>query len=191
MDKEFWSEKYRKNETAWDIGEASEPLKKYFENLKISKTSKILIPGCGNGYEAGLLNELGFTNVFVMDIAEEPIASFIQRFPDFPKSHVLLEDFFDHKEQYDLIIEQTFFCALNPVMRSKYVEKMHDLLLPNGQLAGLMFGVDFNAGPPFGGTEEEYITLFQVKFDDVTIEKCYNSIKPRRGTELFIRIKKN
>jgi hypothetical protein len=34
---------------------------------------------------------------------------------------VLLGDF-NHKGEYDLIIEQTFFCALPPVMRQNMLE---------------------------------------------------------------------
>jgi len=68
---------------------------------------------------------------------------------------VLLGDFFNHKGEYDLIIEQTFFCALPPTMRQKYVWKMHELLAKDGILAGLLFNRKFEVSPPFGGSQEE------------------------------------
>jgi hypothetical protein len=43
-------------------------LKKYIDTLK-DKDIAILIPGCGNTYEAAYLLEQGFTNVTVIDIA--------------------------------------------------------------------------------------------------------------------------
>jgi hypothetical protein len=48
----------------------SPPIKAYIDTLK-NKDIAILIPGCGNTYEAAyLLLEQGFTNVTVIDIAQ-------------------------------------------------------------------------------------------------------------------------
>jgi hypothetical protein len=54
FDKSYWEEKFIKNETGWDIGYVSTPLKEYFDQLT-NKDLKILIPGSGNGYEAEYL----------------------------------------------------------------------------------------------------------------------------------------
>ena len=92
---------------------------------------------------------------------------------------------------FDLVIEQTFFCALNPELRSNYVSKMETLLNPNGKIAGLLFDFPLTeAGPPFGGSENEYLKLFSEKFNIKTLEKAYNSIKPRKDTELFFIFEK-
>jgi hypothetical protein len=103
----------------------------------------------------------------------------------------LLGDFFSHKGEYDLIIEQTFFCALPPVMRQKYVWKMHELLAKDGILAGLFFNRIFEAGPPFGGSQQEYELLFKNAFDLITLKTSINSIAPRSNSELFFEFKKN
>ena len=96
-------------------------------------------------------------------------------------------DFFDLTGKFDLILEQTFFCALDPDVRRNYVIKMHDLLQPKGKLAGLLFGCEFEkAGPPFGGNSDSYHALFQDLFEIQIMEPCYNSIPPRQGNELFI-----
>ena len=88
-------------------------------------------------------------------------------------------------------MEQTFFCALDPVLRKKYVEKMADLLKENGKLAGLLFDFELTAeGPPFGGSSEEYLQLFTHYFTSKKLERCYNSIKPRSGRELFFIFEK-
>lgn len=98
---------------------------------------------------------------------------------------------FEHKGEYDVIVEQTFFCALNVNLRSKYVNKMHDLLSENGKIIGVLFNKDFgNPFPPFGGNEDEYRNLFQDKFEIKATQACYNSIKPRENTEVFINFKK-
>ena len=100
-------------------------------------------------------------------------------------------DFFEHQGEYDLIIEQTFFCALPPTMRQKYVWKMHQLLANKGKIAGLLFNRTFESGPPFGGSQEEYNLLFQQAFNFLKMEVCQNSATPRAGSELFIELQKN
>ncbi|RYF89397.1 MAG: SAM-dependent methyltransferase, partial [Chitinophagaceae bacterium] len=99
-------------------------------------------------------------------------------------------DFFELHEQFDLIIEQTFFCALSPALRVAYVSHMYKLLKEEGKLAGLLFNRSFDGGPPFGGSKEEYVKLFSPLFEIVTMEACYNSIAPRAGSELFFILKK-
>ena len=190
FDKAYWESKYSDEATGWDIGYASAPLVEYFKRLT-NKKLKILIPGGGNCYEAEFLFEQGFENVYVIDIAEHPLKNLKTRFPDFPDNHLIHDDFFNHTGKYDLIVEQTFFCALDPVLRQKYADKMHDLLAENGKLAGLLFDFELTEeGPPFGGSSAEYLELFSEKFNIIKLERCYNSIKPRAGRELFFIFEK-
>ena len=103
------------------------------------------------------------------------------------KMKILCCDFFELNGQFDLIIEQTFFCALDPSLRQKYAVKMHSLLNSNGKISGLLFSFPLtDEGPPFGGSIDEYHTNFNKLFDIQTMEKCYNSIQPRKDRELFI-----
>src|ERR1035437_7914658 len=188
--KEFWTKRYQENETGWDLGTISTPLKEYIDQLT-NKNIKILIPGAGNAHEAEYLFNKGFKNVTVIDISDLPLQNLQNRLPDFPKENLILTDFFEHESQYDLIIEQTFFCALDPSLRNKYVQKMLELLKPKGKLVGTFFTDPIDTDhPPFGATKEEYIKLFDPGFELRTLEKCVNSIKPRMGRELFINFVK-
>ncbi|MDP2068892.1 MAG: SAM-dependent methyltransferase [Lutibacter sp.] len=190
FDKTYWENKYHENATGWDIGYASAPLTDYFNQLR-DKKLKILIPGGGNCYEAEYLFEQGFENIFVIDIAEQPLKNLKARFPNFPDHQLIHDDFFNHQGTYDLIVEQTFFCALDPVLRQKYVDKMAGLLAEKGKLAGLLFDFELTEdGPPFGGSTAEYLPLFSQKFTIKKLERCYNSIKPRNGRELFFIFEK-
>jgi hypothetical protein len=86
-----------------------------------------------------------------------------------------------------LILEQTFFCALEPSLRKAYAEKIHSILNLDGKLVGVLFNCEFEKqGPPFGGTKSEYLTLFESYFEVHKMEDCYNSIQPRKGNELFV-----
>jgi len=188
--KDFWESKYRKGQTGWDIGAISLPLKEYIDQLK-HKDIDILIPGAGRAYEAEYLLDQGFKNVNVLDIAEEPLHELKKRVPHFHKDQLHCENFFSHTRQYDLILEQTFFCAIDPVMRKEYVQKSHALLKSNGKMAGLLFDFPLTEeGPPFGGSLQHYTDLFEPYFHVNVLERSYNSIKPRWGRELFFIFEK-
>ena len=190
FNKEFWTARYQNNETGWDLGAPSTPLKEYIDQLK-DKNASILIPGAGNAYEAEYLFNKGFKNITVIDISSEPLKNIQKRLPDFPKENLIFGDFFDHNKQYDLILEQTFFCALDPTLREKYVEQMHKLLKPTGKLVGVVFTAPLHTEmPPFAAAKEEYLALFSPKFNLKVFDTCYNSIKPREGRELFIIFEK-
>jgi len=68
LDQDYWDAQYKANTTGWDLGLVSPPIKAYIDTLK-DKDIAILIPGCGNTYEAAYLLEQGFTNITVIDIA--------------------------------------------------------------------------------------------------------------------------
>lgn len=190
LDQTYWDNQYQANTTGWDLGEVAPPLKSYIDTLE-NKNSQILIPGCGNTYEAVYLLEQGFTNITVIDIAPTLVKNLKNKFKDNPNINIVLGDFFEHQGEYDLIIEQTFFCALPPIMRQKYVWKMHQLLAKEGKIVGLLFNRTFENGPPFGGSLEEYKLLFNASFHFLKMEVCKNSATPRAGSELFIEWQKN
>ncbi|TSE06655.1 methyltransferase domain-containing protein [Aquimarina algiphila] len=185
----YWTQRYTENRTGWDIGYVATPLKNYIDQLT-DKTINILIPGAGNAYEAEYLFQNGFHNVYVLDISQTPLDTFAQRVPDFPKSQLILGDFFTLKGSYDLIIEQTFFCSFipTPENRSTYVLQMSNLLNPDGKLVGLWFDIpltDDMEKRPFGGDKKEYLSYLETHFETIIFEKCYNSIPERQGNELF------
>lgn len=186
LDSNSWNQRYLSKNTGWDIGHVSTPLKEYFDQLK-NKDLRILIPGCGNSHEAEYLFSIGFQNVYVLDFSKKAINNFSSRVPGFPKDNLLCEDFFNISGNYDLIIEQTFFCAINKSKRFEYVNKIHSLLNKNGRLVGLLFNGPMNDDhPPFGGSTAEYKKLFSSLFDLKIIQSSKNSISSRNGKELFI-----
>ena len=189
LDEGYWSKRYNENTAAWDAGAITAPLKEYFEQLADKKIA-MLIPGCGNSHEAEYLLQQGFANITLIDISSVLCKKLEEKFSQYIGCGltIICGDFFDHQGGYDLVVEQTFFCALVPALRNKYAEKMHRLLKPGGKLVGLLFNHDFEGGPPFGGTENEYRQLFHQHFTIATMEKCYNSIAPRKVAELFVKL---
>jgi len=191
LNEHFWTERYLNHQTGWDIGQVSTPIKEFIDQLTDTNI-RVLIPGAGNAYEAEYLWSKGFRQVDVLDLSIEPLAHLQQRVPGWPEDQLLHKDFFDHDQPYDLIIEQTFFCALNPKLRTAYVKKMKELLKPNGKLVGLLFNIPLNTDkPPFGGHLADYRSLFTPDFNILKMEKAYNSAPPRAGNELWISLSPN
>ena len=190
LDGNYWSNRYNDGTSFWDLGEVSPPLKNYIDQLA-DKNVSILIPGCGNTYEAEYLLKLGFTDVTVIDIAPVLVSHLKEKYKSNQNIKIILGDFFKHKGEYDLILEQTFFCAINPLLRKDYVAKMQALLAPGGKLVGVLFNRRFEEqGPPFGGTQIEYEPMFAKNFVFKTFEPCYNSFSKRKNSELFVNLVK-
>jgi SAM-dependent methyltransferase len=187
---DFWNNQYIANTTRWDLGQVSPPLKQYIDQLT-NKNLRILIPGCGNTYEAEYLLQQGFTNISLIDIAPDLVDRLKIKFASNPNINIVLGDFFTHNGVYDLILEQTFFCAIDTALRINYVAKMKELLAVKGKLAGVLFNKVFEqSGPPFGGTKQEYIPLFANDFHLLVLDECHNSFIKRKDTELFIILQK-
>lgn len=193
LDAAYWSQRYRDDQTGWDIGAAAPQLMVLATELP--KDARILIPGCGKAWEAEALFRLGHTQVHVCDWSAEALKAFHQRCPDFPRAHLLEADFFqlhDHGlPAFDCILEQTFFCAIPPDRRDAYAEQSARLLTDGGKLGGLLFDFPLTSdGPPFGGDHEAYRSHFEPFFEVLLLETSKLSIKPREKRELAFLLQK-
>ncbi|MFN8263694.1 MAG: methyltransferase domain-containing protein [Chitinophagales bacterium] len=191
LDATFWDNLWQNKITGWDLNAVSPPLQLYFDSMTC-KNKSILIPGCGNAYEAIFLLENGFKNVTVIDIAPTLVQQLLSKLAKYAGKEltIICGDFFKHTGQYDFIIEQTFFCALDRNLRTAYAIKMKELLKETGKLAGLLFDKEFKDGPPFGGSKTEYEQLFKEHFNIQQMDVCMSSVKPRLGAELFFELTK-
>ena len=173
-DKAFWESKWQQGQTGWDLKGVSPAIKVYIDQLT-NKNLRILIPGCGNAYEAEYLLQQGFNHVTVIDIAPT-LTDLISK---------KLKPYID-KEKLCLITQ--IFCAINPNLRASYAKQMYELLTPNGKLVGLLFNTKFDGGPPFGGNVTEYETYFKPYFKHISFMPSLNSITPRSGKEVWIEV---
>ena len=130
LDKTYWNNRYKENEIGWDIGTISPPLKAYFNQLA-NKELKIIIPGCGNAYEAEYLVENGFKNVFLVDVSPLALESFSQRVPHFPKENLICDDFEEIKSFID-----TKYLKFNQTVRKQAAQKF--ITCRNCKFSGLL-----------------------------------------------------
>lgn len=192
MNKQYWSNRYIQNTTGWDLGKVSPPIKVFVDKL-INKKINILIPGSGYGYEAEYLFLNGYLNTSVVDLAKEPLQNIKKRIANFPEKQLIEANFFNlsKNQKFDLIIEQTFFCAINPKLREQYVKMCYSLLNNGGRIVGLLFyDIPLKEDPPFGGDKFEYLKLFEPFFEILIFEKCMNSHSSRMGKEYWIEFTK-
>lgn len=184
FDQNYWDQAWKDGKTPWDLSSYSPAFRYLFSEIE-EKDLRILIPGCGNAYEVDYLLEAGFVDITLIDISPIVCTELDKNYKH-TAVKVLCGDFFELTGKYDIIFEQTFFCAFHPTERASLLEKVRDLLAVNGKYMGLLFDRQFEkAGPPFGGSKSDYEVLFSKYFSQVTMEKTTLSIKPRLGSELL------
>lgn len=94
-------------------------------------------------------------------------------------------DFFTHApaQQYDLIYDCTFLCAIPPESRAAWSETMHKLLADDGELVTLVFPVKdppFDGGPPFCMSPSLVRSLLEPKgFEAISLEQVPSDMLAR------------
>jgi 2-polyprenyl-3-methyl-5-hydroxy-6-metoxy-1,4-benzoquinol methylase len=186
----FWEEKYNKGEINWDLKSPNPVFADLLEKMNFISSGKILIAGCGKGYDAVLAAEKGF-EVIAVDFSETAI-NFAKKFAEKKgvKINFLCEDIFklsdDYLESFDVVYEYTTYCAINPSRREEFAEKISSLIKPEGKLISVLFPVEKReGGPPFGLDLMEFYKNFSKYLNLEFSTKIINSIPPRRGREIL------
>lgn len=140
---------------------------------------RVLVPGCGRGYDVLLFASYGF-NAVGLDIsptASEEAKKFEasldldQQYPvanareGRGEARFITADFFmdnflseshgspDGDRQFDVIYDYTFLCALPPAMRPRWAARMSELLSTTGRLICMEYPLGKDpktGGPPHG-----------------------------------------
>ncbi len=159
-----WENRYQLGDTGWDRGAVSGNLLYWFES-KLLKPCRILIPGCGNGYEVLALAENGF-DVVAIDIAPTPIENLRKELKTRQlKAELIKTDFFTWKleKPFDAIYEQTSLCALHPDEWVDYEKCLYCWLRSGGKLFAQFMQTEQEGGPPFHCDIQAMIDLFDVQ----------------------------
>jgi len=145
-----WEARYQAGTTGWDRGSSSLNLS-YWLDKDLLKPCRILVPGCGNGYEVVTLAKLGF-DVVAIDIAPSAIKNLQTMLDDANlQAELILADFFTWTpdERFDAIFEQTSLCALPQCQWEQYEAQLYKWLKPQGELFAAFMQTDREGGPPF------------------------------------------
>ena len=144
----FWDARYRESFTPWDAGGTPAALARFLAAERAPL--RVLIPGCGSGYEARDFAERGH-DVLAIDFSEAALAR--ARAAPGEWAPVLRQaDFFadDLGAPFDLVYERAFVCALPRKLWADWAARVAGLVRPGGRLAGFFFFGEEERGPPFG-----------------------------------------
>jgi methyl halide transferase len=147
-----WEEAYRRRETPWEKGKPHPALVDFLAETG-ALTGELFVPGCGSGQDVRALSTPA-NHVLGVDFAPLAIAKANSR-PRIAKEEYLLADLFalpaEFDGRFDWVFEHTCFCAIEPRMRSEYVETIVRLLKPKGKLLAIFFiNPDHDEeGPPY------------------------------------------
>lgn len=186
---EFWQEKYIANNIPWDTKTTTPAL---INSIDHSESKKIAILGCGYSKDSIFLAKKSHS-VYAIDFAIKPIEYLnnIKKREALDTLFPVHLDIFNLSSKYirffDIVIEYTCFCAIEPQRRSEYVKLVSKILNDNGQFIALFFPTTKKEnqvkGPPFYVDLDETLLMFKNNFNIIKINKSPDSIKPRRGYE--------
>jgi SAM-dependent methyltransferase len=142
----FWDTRYRAGVTPWDAGGVPPQLTRW---LKVLARARVLVPGCGAGYEVRAFTQAGH-EVLGIELSDAAIEAASRALGSLA-AHVRKADYFVFKTApFDVVYERAFLCALPRRMWGRWAERTAALLRPGGALAGFFFFDDNERGPPFG-----------------------------------------
>ncbi|XP_074281298.1 putative thiol methyltransferase 2 isoform X4 [Silene latifolia] len=161
-----WEKCWEIGLTTWDLREPT-PIVEHLVRNDLLPKGRALVPGCGS---------LAATS------SNGTCFSFVQA------------DFFtwNPTELFDLIFDYTFFCAIEPKLRSAWAHRISDLLKPDGELITLMFPFDdHDGGPPYKISIADYETvLHPLGFQAISIVENELAVPSRKGREKLGRWKR-
>lgn len=169
---DYWSERYRSGDAPWDLREETavfaamrqtHPL--FMPRSEESRT--LLVPGCGFGHDAIAFAKAGY-HVTAVDFAPEPLEN-LRAAADHAglRISMLERDVFtlgwDLGQSFDVVLEYTCYCALDPARRNEYVQMLGTVTRPGGLVAGLFFPLDDveRSGPPYTVHEADIYHQFE------------------------------
>ena len=186
-----WEQRYQQGMTGWDRGDVS-PNLDYWLNDQSLAACRILVPGCGNGYEVLHLAKLGF-DVVGIDIAPTAINSLKETLlSNQLQAEVITADFFQWqpKQTFDAIYEQTSLCALPPQQWQAYEQCLYQWLKPKGKLLAQFMQTGDEGGPPFHCDIEAMLKLFSPQRWKWSEEKITQVIHSDRKQEKVYLLEK-
>ena len=158
---DFWDTRFRGGVTPWDAGSVPPALEIWLK--KKVPPLRVLIPGCGTGYEVRAFAERGH-DILAIDFSDAALDAARRELGKLA-SLVRRDDFFSLQEKpFDLVYERAFLCALPPRLWPDWGRRAGELVRPGGELAGFFYLDDNERGPPFGIAREALNSLLQEDF---------------------------
>jgi methyl halide transferase len=196
----FWKQAYDNGQDRWELGRAAPPLvRSVAELVGREKIERAIVLGCGRGHEARLLRRSGVEQVTAVDFVSTAIEQARMTDGDDGINATIdwrVQDVFDlsrsDRAGFDLVLEHTCFCAIDPARRSEWFDMVAAILRSGGVLLALFYAHGREGGPPFttNRIEIEQAVLARTDFALESIEVPGDSIEKRAGQELLVRVRR-
>lgn len=190
---QFWDEIYRKEVPPWELHKPHPAFTALVPKLKLTR-SRVLVLGAGSGSDAAYFAEQGHI-VTAVDFSAEAVTAAKAKYADLTNLRFMQSDIFNlptsMNGQFDLIVEHTCYCAIDPTRRNELVRIWRRLLADNGHVLGVFFAIDKRSGPPFGGSEWEIRARLSKGFQPLYWLRWHQSVADRLGTELLVYAQKS
>jgi methyl halide transferase len=182
-----WEQRYQTGDAPWDLGYPTPPLTNLLTSDQAPPPGRMAALGIGSGQDALRFAAAGF-DVVGFDFAPTAIARARQN----AATQGLNAEFVQHDifalapawhHSFDYVLEHTCFCAIEPTLRSPYVQVVRQLLRPQGKLIALFFTHSRDGGPPFGVTPQAIRDYFEPDFEVLRLQPAMDSIEQRQGEE--------
>ncbi|KAL5199884.1 hypothetical protein ABZP36_021087 [Zizania latifolia] len=184
-----WDKSWEAGITPWDLGKPT-PIVEHLVKSGTLPKGRALVPGCGTGYDVVALAspDRFVVGLDVSSVAVEKAKQWSSSLPNADYFAFVADDFFKWKpsEQFDLIFDYTFFCALDPSLRLAWAETVSGLLKPDGELITLIYLVSSESflllRCPFCNHSYQKV-LEPLGFKALLMEDNEVAIKPRKNAQ--------
>ena len=178
----FWTKRWEAGKIPWDFGGVPPALVSFLQRSR--SASRVLIPGCGTGYEVRAFHEMGH-DVSAIEFSA-PAVAHAREVLGALGERILHGNFFKHdfsNNQYGLIYERGFLCSLPPTRWPEYAARMARLVERGGRLVGLFLYGEEPEPPPYPMTKETAMALLGSHFRLVYDEPVNQSVAVYQGME--------
>lgn len=140
--REFWQERFEKNETSWDRGGVSPQLTAWLDAGELTPC-RIAVPGSGAGWEVAELAQRNFEAVgidYTPAAVERTHAHLLSKKlnAEVVQANVLT---YEPLAPFDAVYEQTCLCAIHPDHWFAYSVQLRKWLRPGGLLFALFMQI--------------------------------------------------
>lgn len=178
----FWSKRWDAGKAPWDLGGIPPSLLAYLNQRHPG--GRVLIPGCGSGYEVRAFHEAGH-DVTAIEFAATAVAHAKELLGPLGDK-VIQANFFKHDfgvNHYDIVYERGFLCSLPMDRWADYAARMASLIAPGGRLLGMFLYGEEPEPPPFPLTEEKAQALLGGSFELLNSARVAGSVPVYEGME--------
>lgn len=188
-----WEQRYREGRARWDLGGPAPALVRAIQERPAPPALRVLVPGAGFGHDALAWARAGHrvTSVDVAPSAVEGLRRMAARAGLGVDAR--LADLFALPpawgSAFDLVWEQTCFCAIPVERRLDYVRALAEALVPGGTYLGLFWNHGQPGGPPFDIAWPDVRGLFLGRFAEERVLAVPDSV-PGRSHETLVTLRR-